>query len=54
MLCYYRGLHKLHARNMHANSTLCTNENLCMVLIPLFKNNLNLPISLIDHYGLRI
>ena len=32
---------------------LCIHKNLCTVLIPLCKNNLNLPIFHTDHYALR-
>ena len=34
-------------------TTLCINENLCTVLIPLSKNNLNLLISHTSHYALQ-
>ena len=42
-----------HAQNAHANSTMCTTQNLCTLLIPLCKNNLNQHISHADHYDLR-
>ena len=40
------------ARNVHVTA-LRVHENSCTVLIPLCKNNLNLPISHTDHYALR-
>ena len=40
------------ARNVHANNVTRVHENSCMVLIPLCKNNLNLPVSNTDHYAL--
>ena len=41
-----------HACNMQ-QTALLINEILCVVLIPLCKNNLNLPIPHTDHYALR-
>ena len=38
---------------MCMQKTLRINKNLCMVLVPLYKNNLNLAISHTDHYALR-
>ena len=40
------------AHNMHSNS-LTRTEKSCTVLTPLYKNKLNLPIYLRDHYALR-
>ena len=35
---------------VHVQSVLYVHQNLCTALIPLCKNNLNLPISHTDHY----
>ena len=46
----------VNCRNLHETSkqtAFSVPQNLCMVLIPLCKNNLNMLISHTDHYALR-